>query len=191
MVCAPSFLSRGIIRQNPLDYATIEQRKTLESDMTTRSPVTIVSLGVIGLLPTLAGCASAAEPVTEFPTSEGSAYDAPAEDMPAADDDSSAVAGTYADGTYTAKGGYQSPNGPETIELTITLAGNVISDVVVTPGATNGTSTRYQGQFAEGVGAETIGKSLDELQVSRISGSSLTSGGFNEALNSIKADARG
>ena len=160
--------------------------------MTTPSPLTIVSLGLIGLVPTLAGCASAAEPVTEFPTSEGGAYDSPAEDMPAASEgEASAVAGSYADGTYTAKGDYQSPNGQETIELTITLAGNVISDVVVTPGATNGTSTRYQGQFAEGVGAETIGKSLDELQVSRISGSSLTSGGFNQALDSIKADARG
>ena len=159
--------------------------------MTTPSPLTIVSLGVIGLVPTLAGCASTAEPVTEFPTSQGGAYDSPAAETPASEGEASAVAGSYADGTYTAKGDYQSPNGQETIELTITLAGNVISDVVVTPGATNGTSTRYQGQFAEGVGAETIGKSLDELQVSRISGSSLTSGGFNQALNAIKADARG
>lgn len=191
MACAPSFLSRGIARQKLPDYATIEQLKTLERDMRTPSSLTLVSLGIIGLVPTLAGCASAAEPPAEAPASEEALDEAPITDMLAAETAPSVVAGTYADGTYSAQGGYQSPGGPEMIELTITLANNMISDVTVTPGATGGTSSRYQGQFAEGVRAETVGKSLDEIQVSRISGSSLTSGGFNEALDSIKADARG
>jgi hypothetical protein len=191
MVLAPSFLSREIVRENPPECATIDQLKNLEPDMRTPSPLTLVSLGMVGLVPTLAGCASAAEPPAVEPISEEVLEEAPMVDMPATQEAPTAMAGTYADGTYSATGGYQSPSGPETIELTITLAGNVISDVIVTPGATGGTSSRYQGQFAEGVGAETVGKSLDEIQVSRISGSSLTSGGFNEALNSIKADARG
>jgi len=104
----------------------------------------------------------------------------------AAESDSAAVA----DGTYESTGGYQSPNGSETIQVSITLAGGVISDVVVTPQPTNATTERYQGLFAGGIADEVVGKSLDEVEVSRVAGSSLTSGGFREALQTIRQDAQ-
>lgn len=158
----------------------------------TPTPLALASLGLLGLIPTLAGCATAAESTSSEPAENSTVETAPSAPAPYDPDaPTAASSAVYADGTYTAKGGYQSPGGPETIELTITLANNVISQVIVTPGATGGTSSRYQGQFAEGVGAETVGKALDDIKVSRISGSSLTSGGFNEALDSIKADAKG
>ena len=50
-------------------------------------------------------------------------------------------------------------------------------------------SKHYQGQFVEGISAVVVGKSLDELNVGIVSGSSLTSGGFNAALELIKAEA--
>ena len=48
---------------------------------------------------------------------------------------------------------------------------------------------QYQGQFIAGIADEVEGVALDELNVSRVAGSSLTSGGFNEAVASIKEQA--
>ena len=106
--------------------------------------------------------------------------DAPRMDQPGAG---------LADGTYQAGGGYQSPNGPETIEVSLTITNGVIEEVSVTPAATSSTSKRYQGDFAGGIAAEVVGKSLDEVDVTRVAGSSLTSGGFQEALATIRQDA--
>lgn len=94
------------------------------------------------------------------------------------------------DGSYRASGGYQSPNGPETIEVSITISNGVIESVEVIPQATNATSKRYQGDFAGGLAAEVVGKSLEEADVTRVAGSSLTSGGFAEALQTIRQDAK-
>jgi len=150
------------------------------------------SLGVLSVVPLLASCATA--DMDPAPTSQESAIQSE-ETSPSMDSgydmggDTMMSTTSWKDGTYQSRGGYQSPNGPETVEVTITVANNVIQEVVVTPGAQNSTSQRYQGQFAEGISAETVGKPLDALSVSRISGSSLTSGGFNQALEAIKADA--
>ena len=102
----------------------------------------------------------------------------------------SAAAASYADGSYQATGDYQSPNGAETIEVSVTVSGGVIDSIEVVPQATNSTSTRYQGMFAGGIANEVVGKSLDEADVSRVAGSSLTSGGFAEALEAIRQDAK-
>lgn len=149
------------------------------------------SLGVLSVVPLLAGCASAeiaAESTSEMtaPQSEEATTPMESDSMGEAPMMS---ATSWRDGTYQSSGGYQSPNGPETVDVTITVANNVITEIAVTPNASNSTSKRYQGQFAEGISAETVGKPLDALSVSRVSGSSLTSGGFNQALEAIKADA--
>ena len=36
-----------------------------------------------------------------------------------------------------------------------------------------------------------VGQDIDEISVSRVAGSSLTSGGFNRAIEEIKAEAAG
>ena len=64
-----------------------------------------------------------------------------------------------------------------------------MNDVTVTPHAEEGNAVQYQGQFASGIAAEVVGKDIDELEVSRVAGSSLTSEGFNQAVDAIKADA--
>lgn len=151
------------------------------------------SLGVLSIVPLLASCATAER---ESQIAGGEVAPAQSEQGTAPTDGADPAApgemtsgAMWKDGTYQARGGYQSPSGSETVDVSITLANNVITDIVVTPNATNGTSARYQGQFAGGISAETVGKSLDALSVSRVSGSSLTSGGFKEALEAIKADA--
>ncbi|WP_430591476.1 FMN-binding protein [Humidisolicoccus flavus] len=103
---------------------------------------------------------------------------------------SSDSAGEYADGSYTAEGSYVSPGGQETIDVELTLADGVISEVTVTnPDTTNANSLRYQGEFIDGISAEVVGVPIDEVSVDRVGGSSLTSGGFNDALEQIKTDA--
>lgn len=103
-----------------------------------------------------------------------------------ADADTSAE---YADGTYTADGDYISPAGPSRITVEITLDGDTVTAVEVTPHATEGNSVRFQGEFADGISAVIVGKDIDTLSVSRVGGSSLTSGGFADALAKIKAEA--
>lgn len=138
----------------------------------------ILAFAGLGLTAVLAGCsapASGADTGTDTGT-----------DPETTEVDTSAE---YADGTYTADGGYTAPSGPETITVQITLADDVVTDVVVTPHATEGNQALFQGKFASAIAAEVDGKDIDSLAVSRVGGSSLTSGGFNQALESIKAEA--
>jgi hypothetical protein len=153
----------------------------------------------------LAGCATDASSTAEADDAPSSAS-TPAGTAPGTDsgsdsgsdagsdattDDSASAdsAGVYTDGTYEAMGTYTSPNGQEEIDVSITLAGDVITAVTVTPEASNPQAVSYQKQFADGIAEVVVGKSIDEIEVSRVAGSSLTSGGFNEAVEAIKAEA--
>jgi uncharacterized protein with FMN-binding domain len=151
------------------------------------------TLGLLSVVPLLASCAAAGvaelDATTEGVDTSTQESSTPMESVDSVGSEAPVSEGDWEDGTYSSEGGYQSPNGPETVVVSLTLANNVVTDISVTPNATNSTSQRYQGQFAEGIVAETVGKPLGALQVSRVSGSSLTSGGFNQALEAIKADA--
>ena len=98
---------------------------------------------------------------------------------------------SYRDGDYTADGTYSAPSGTETISVELSLEDDVVVFVEVTPHATDGNQKKFQNQFAEGIVAEVVGKDIDELSVTRVAGSSLTSSGFNGALEAIKAEAAG
>jgi len=95
----------------------------------------------------------------------------------------------YADGSYTAEGSYSTPETVETISVTVTLEDDVITAVEVTGDPQAPETELYQGKFIEGIADEVVGKDIDEISVSRVSGSSLTSGGFNQAIQSIKDEA--
>ncbi|GAA1223663.1 FMN-binding protein [Rhodoglobus aureus] len=99
------------------------------------------------------------------------------------------TSGDYADGTYTEAGNYTSPNGAEQVDVTLTLASNVITDVAVVGFGESPNSKQFQGEFIGGIAADVVGKNIDELSVDKVAGSSLTSGGFNKAVAAIKADA--
>ena len=106
---------------------------------------------------------------------------------PAATD--GAITGPYTDGTYEASGNYTNPHGTETVDVTITLEDDTITAVEVVGHGTDPNTENYQGQFIAGIEDEVVGKKLDEISVDRVGGSSLTSGGFNAAVEEIKADA--
>ena len=115
-----------------------------------------------------------------------------ADSTPGATGAPSALAGSggdYKDGTYSADGNYVSPNGTETVGVQVTLAAGKVTDVQITQHPSNPNTRKFQGQFAGGIAAQVVGRNIDELNVSKVSGSSLTSGGFNQALAKIKAEA--
>ncbi len=51
-------------------------------------------------------------------------------------------------------------------------------------------SRQYQSEFAAGYKTQVIGKDISTISVGKVSGSSLTGNGFNDALAKIKAAAK-
>ena len=96
---------------------------------------------------------------------------------------------SYVDGTYTADGSYQAPSGTESITVELTLADDKITDITVTPHATDPTAKGHQAEFVGGIAEQVVGKDIDTLNVTKVSGSSLTSAGFKIAITAIKGEA--
>nr|WP_315266951.1 hypothetical protein [Microbacterium lemovicicum] len=146
--------------------------------------------GIAGVL-ILAGCAGTTETAaTTAPSAPATtAPSTAASSAPAATEGAAASTSTYADGTYTAEGSYQTPESVEKISVTVTLADDVITAVEVTGDPQKAESKEYQSKFIGGISDVVVGKGIDEISVSRVAGSSLTSGGFNQAIGEIKSEA--
>lgn len=127
--------------------------------------------GIAGAL-VLAGCSGAADADAEGTSG-----------------DTGSASGEYNDGTYTADGAYQTPETLEEISVTLTLETGVVSEVTVTGDPQARETEQYQGEFIDGIAEEVVGVAIDDLDVSRVAGSSLTSGGFNSAVEDIKSQA--
>ena len=109
---------------------------------------------------------------------------------PAATGEAITETGPYKAGKYTAEGSYVSPGGPEQVKVTLALkADGTISDVEFVGEAVNPTSKKMQGLFAGGYKPLVMGKNIDEVKLDKVSGSSLTPMGFNDAIEKIKAEA--
>jgi len=130
---------------------------------------------------------SAAASTSAAPSSSAAASTSAASSSSA--ETTTAAASTYADGTYTATGSYSSPGGTETISISLTLTGDVITAATAEGEASGGPSSQYQGEFEENFAALIVGKDIDDVSLDKVAGSSLTSGGFNAAVETIKSDA--
>lgn len=157
--------------------------------------VGVAAASVLGIV-TLAGCAGTAEAehattaATPKATQSDSATAAATPTSTASATASAAASDSvYTDGTYTADGSYETPESVETISVTVTLQDDVITAVSVSGNPQKRESEEYQSKFIGGISSEVVGKSIDEISVSRVAGSSLTSGGFNQAIETIKAEA--
>ena len=150
----------------------------------------VAAVGVAGAF-ALAGCA-ASDTATE-PTTDATATAAPESSTtptPAASaSEEASSSSTYADGTYTAEGSYATPETVETIVVTVTLENDIITAVDVTGDPQKPESEEYQGRFIGGIADVVVGQDIDQISVSRVAGSSLTSGGFNQAIDTIKSEA--
>jgi hypothetical protein len=98
--------------------------------------------------------------------------------------------GAYKDGTYSAVGSYNSPAGTEQVSVSLVLKNNIVTDSTFSATSNSGRSKAYQNEFASGYKAFVIGKNISTINVGKVSGSSLTGTGFNNALAKIKAQAK-
>jgi uncharacterized protein with FMN-binding domain len=130
------------------------------------------SFAVLGL----AGCSAQ--------TTAGAETSAPAAGASAASDAS------FADGDYSATGHYDSPGGASAVAVALTLKSGVVTALKVVPKAENPTAQQYEAKFASGVNALVVGKKLSEVNVTTVSGSSLTSQGFDAAITQIEGKAK-
>lgn len=145
----------------------------------------VAAAGVAGAF-ALAGCTATttAEPATGTTTTPGAPTPAAS-----ASGDSAGTSSTYADGTYTAEGSYATPESVETIVVTVTLQEDIITSVDVSGDPQKRESEEYQSRFIGGIADVVVGQDIDQISVSRVAGSSLTSGGFNQAIDTIKSEA--
>jgi uncharacterized protein with FMN-binding domain len=129
----------------------------------------------LGLL-TLAGCAvdsATADPSIDTPGTTSA----------------NSTSGPYTDGTYTAEASYQAPSGTETVTVELTIADDTVTAVTVSQDSSDREARGFQERFASGISAQAVGKDVASLSVSRVSGSSLTSAGFNAAVEQIRSQA--
>ncbi|WP_229054411.1 FMN-binding protein [Aeromicrobium sp. Leaf350] len=139
--------------------------------------------GAAAVLMLTAACGGGSD--TESESTDSSSSDETTEDA-----SSTETATTYTVGDYSAEGSYQTPGGTQSVEVELSLeADGTITAVTVTPQADGGNSEQFQTKFAGGIADEVVGTKIDDLDVSKVSGSSLTSGGFNAAVDEIKAEA--
>jgi uncharacterized protein with FMN-binding domain len=96
----------------------------------------------------------------------------------------------YKDGEYDAIGNYVSPGGPRAVDVTITLAGGVITDAAFVGHATDPNSKRFQGEFRDNFKSFVVGKNIDDVSLTKVAGSSLSPKGFMDALEKIKSEAQ-
>ncbi len=103
-----------------------------------------------------------------------------------------AVSQNYKDGSYTENASYRSPAGTESVTVKFVLASNIVTDVNVSSDhPLTGMSNHFQGLFNTGIQQEVVGKNLNDLSAfSRVNGSSLTSGAFNNAVIQLRTDAK-
>jgi uncharacterized protein with FMN-binding domain len=97
---------------------------------------------------------------------------------------------TYKDGSYTATGSYDSPGGTEKITVHITVASDAVTTTSAESGAGDPTAQEFQDEFISGYKSLVVGKDLSSIHLSHVSGSSLTSQGFNSAIDKIKSQAK-
>ncbi len=101
------------------------------------------------------------------------------------------VTSAYKDGTYTSTASYNVPEGKtESLTVTITLKNDVITDSTVVSNAKDHDSKRYSAQFISGYKSMVTGKKITDVDLSLVSGSSLTSSGWNNAIRSIESEAK-
>lgn len=95
----------------------------------------------------------------------------------------------YKNGAYSTTERYSAPDGSQSMDVTLTITDGMITESSVVPGSKNGDSRAWQDMFIKNYKTKVVGKNLADLNVSKVSGASLTTRAFNNALNDIRTQA--
>jgi uncharacterized protein with FMN-binding domain len=96
----------------------------------------------------------------------------------------------YKNGSYSVVKDYVSPAGKDSIGVKIEIANDVVTKVEVTNLANHDVSKNFQNKFIPSIGTVTVGKSVADLKIGVVSGASLASAAFNEALEQVRTQAK-
>jgi hypothetical protein len=119
------------------------------------------------------------KPATQIPVNAGTSDTEPA-----------VAKSVYVDGVYSAVGTYMSPGGQDQISVSVALTNDTITRAEVLTVTADKTSQKYINKFIDGYKVYVVGKSIKDLNLSKVSGSSLTPIGFNNAITQIKSKAK-
>jgi uncharacterized protein with FMN-binding domain len=96
----------------------------------------------------------------------------------------------YKDGTYTDSQAYTVDIGmTESIKVVFTIEGDKVTKIEDTYSKKEAKTKQYQNAFESTIESKVIGKKLDDINLSRIAGASLTTTAFMKAINAVKAAA--
>lgn len=98
--------------------------------------------------------------------------------------------GGYKDGTYSATADYYTPEDTDTIKVTLAVKDGTVTSVTSTTTTSSRESRQYDSAFLNAYKSYVVGKKLSNLNLDRVSGASLTTGGFNDALDTIRQQAQ-
>lgn len=98
---------------------------------------------------------------------------------------------SFADGSYTTQASYFTPRRTEHLmDITLTVENDVVTDASIIWDGDATPKTPSHSGFDVAYKAEVVGQPLSEINLSRVGGASLTSDAFNEAVDTIEAEAR-
>jgi hypothetical protein len=157
----------------------------MEEPETANNNKVIITIAAVFIMAVIVVAAAAASPKKRAETAMGSGAAAHA---PAVADNASST--SFKDGSYMATGSYESPGGNEHITVHVTLKGGVVTTTSADSGAEDPEAHEYQSMFIGGYASQIVGKPITAVHLSRVSGSSLTSQGFNDAINQIENEAK-
>ncbi len=90
------------------------------------------------------------------------------------------------DGVYKSEIEYDVPQRHvESIEVEITIEDGIVTELKNTHSKTSEDSVYHQNDFENAITDQVIGKKIEEIELSRVGGASLTTGAFNQALDEI------
>lgn len=146
----------------------------------------VVVIAAIVLITLGAGKLTKKDPATS-PTTGDQPETTQGDSNPAVRTDSNA---SYKDGTYSKAVDYTSPGGDETVTVKLTVAGGNVANVETSFRADNPESEQHQGDFSANYKSRVVGRPLSSLNLSTVSGASLVTDAFNNALNEIRNQAK-
>ena len=102
-----------------------------------------------------------------------------------------ATSSGYKDGTYSATSNYSVPQGnSNSIGVSITVKDGVVTAVKTDENYSDRESEMYIDSFESLLQNAVVDKSIKNLQLNRIGGATLTTAAFDDALDSIRNDAK-
>ncbi len=103
---------------------------------------------------------------------------------------STTSASPYMNGSYTASIDYMVPKSDNTITVQMTIDNGTVTAVKATHDYNDRESDFYIANFDSLIQQEVTGKKIDEVSIGRVGGASLTSNAFEDAIATIKNEAK-